>query len=456
MWRRVEGITTDSNGALYLSGDVEAGRAIWGFGPDFVTPRWTIEPPLHSPMLAFSPAGEVLIWNSSRNQAFRAACADGRILGAPLGSEGGALDFRRVDGVCFNPQNNVVTLSDKRLRRFTLDGAEVAAWPEPQSPQDTQKYFWEIGDKPQRFKTDHSFASTGWDGQFYLAGSDGLTCSVARYDASGKRTARATNRVSAVLFARRRVGGSAGPRLSLVDVGVVTRDHDHAHLAVLRLSSDFKTVERLVEASGRRAELNDNLAVAPDGTMFIAGSHGSLYVFRPDGALLFTTKASEPPAFATGATAGRGESLSALARRKHRADRDEDNEPNLTELLLFVGSFFILPFAIYYLGVALGGPRDRAPILGFVGGFFCGATLSGWVGLKRVGWFRVPMAGRWLCGVLGLLLTVSGVMVGAGFDPLGLGYGDSGSSNSGGPTAPTVHGPATAPPKGPAPKPGKK
>lgn len=278
---------------------------------------------------------------------------------------------------------------------------------------------------------------------------------VARYDASGKRVAEAKVPFTYAYPRGRPWADRQGRVYLFVQIGDFTNG-DLATLAVLRLSADFKSIERLVEATGPRRDLAEKLAVGPDGTMFIAGPEGGLHVFRGDGAPLHTTAPpGGPPAFATGSTAGRGESMGSLSGRLKRKERDAAREPDNVELLLFAGSFLVWPFVYSYLVILLLGHRPEGmAMIGIPAGFVFAPAVSGWFGLRRNFWLRVPMPGRWLCGVVSFLMLGTAVVYAAGLDPLGLdGGGDSGKS--GAPTSPAP-GHTAAPAKAPAPKPAKR
>lgn len=99
---------------------------------------------------------------------------------------------------------------------------------------------------------------------------------------------------------------------------------------------------------------------------------------------------------------------------------DHDDDPTGWQMLTFYAVLFGTPAIVYGIGYLLGRPGVGSIIFPLFGGFFAAPAAAGWITRRGFNWWRVGLAARIICGVIGAILVVNGAIYIAGVDLFGM------------------------------------
>lgn len=311
-WESLKDVACDRNGNVYILAELDDELRLWAFDPSFKL-RWqrqgltTGRDQLSEPKMCLTANGYMIVRAERRHSALVISCADGSTaltLGGPEPANATAhgFDLKDCATLTCDVDGTILGAIHKRLLRWTYDGQPVETWPvsgglfsrhhKPQPlyrmgereeriaieasaeyPPDPK----EIGNQPYELDADeYDEIHVGFDGNLiYREGHD-----LAKIDRQGNIIMRVG--LPAEYSHQGRVQSDGYGNTYLLT-------HDSDARKILRISPDGKRVDVAVdgERPGTPIWDGDELAVLPNGTIFVFDSYGSARCFNPDGSLRF-------------------------------------------------------------------------------------------------------------------------------------------------------------------------
>ncbi len=275
-WGAIDAATCDRDGNLYLMNR----DAVACLAPDGTT-RW-VRTQLaldYEPRIAIAADGSVLLWARTRVEAMRLSGVDGTRLDSIGGlpsphATAHSLALGKCRGLATDPDGSIVFINCRRLLRCAADGTGIATWPphkaglfgrtvteklRPLAMDDTECVSVSaLKDYPTIVEEGHVLIDAA--GRLYIGNWGHVAC----FDRTGKRVY--------VTPTNAHLGGvDASGRIYYF------RDAGPHRYAIWRLSPTGEPAIHIPDLEG------GVLAVAPDGTVFVANSESKLRRYAPDG-----------------------------------------------------------------------------------------------------------------------------------------------------------------------------
>jgi len=349
-WRSVGDVAVDAGGNLYMIAELESmgdtcvlsmdrqrrlrwlrsdlnlGRSVsFGDGPFLALSRDDArqQPAAPAPGAPYRGAGtpadpgagggRLYVWSPDKNSLRVLSCRDGADLDKLGGidgrqPQGGAFSLKGYHSLACDIDGTLLAYSDHRkdeagnsyfsLVRYDRDGNIVPTWPEASKPgffgrlarslsgASGTPRFSDLGDRPEKCDDREVVISVGLDGSCYL---QHYGSSVAKYDREGNKVynIRLPDKVSA----QRQICGDAQGRAVLISHSRI-REVDGGRIH--RISADGAQVSVLVKSvlEGGPMGREDQLALAPDGTIYVLAYREKFRVFSAEGEVLEISDAS--------------------------------------------------------------------------------------------------------------------------------------------------------------------
>lgn len=258
--------------------------------------------------------GRVYVWTPDKNSLRVLSCRDGSDLDKLGGidgrqPEGEPFSLKGAQSLACDIDGTLLAYSDHKkddagnsyysLVRYDLDGNILPTWPEASKPGFFGRLarslsgasgppgFSDLGDRPERCDDREVLISVGLDGSYYLRHYG--SC-VAKYDREGNKVYNI--KLPDGISSERQICGDAQGRAVLVSQSRI-REVDAGRIC--RISADGAKVSVLVKSvlEGGPMGYEDQLALGPDGTIYVLDYGGKFRAFSPEGKVLEVSEASK-------------------------------------------------------------------------------------------------------------------------------------------------------------------
>jgi len=306
-WYYIPGFTIDKAGNCYAaSSDDDTGFSVWSFSPDMKT-RWIrkdLKFDEEKTGLALTNDGNLYLWDENKHSLLKISSKDGstimKIEGKdtsddnpyPFNLKGCGTLVSESDGTILALVNNTVVRYSEQGERVQLWGGKTLGLfgsgigdKIPENEAEWAKCVKETHSHPKRIDSDLTKMNIGWDGYLYMIdrSSDGV---VARFDNDGNKLMSVE-----IPLHYKDCFPWADSNGNIYIVGM----KEDGNTNLIRFSPDGKHTETLLTdlKEGGVLDEEDQLALAPDGTIYIYKYYNRLKVFSPDLKMKYRSEQSE-------------------------------------------------------------------------------------------------------------------------------------------------------------------
>jgi hypothetical protein len=307
-WYYIPGFTIDKSGNCYAaSSDDDTGFLVWSFSPDLKT-RWVrkdLKFDEEKTGLALTNDGNLYLWDKNKHSLLKLSSNDGSTILKIEGQEATddnpyPFNLKGCSTLVSDSDGTIMALINNTVARYSEKGERVQLWGGktfglfgsglgdnvPESDPEWAKCVKEIGSHPKRIDSDLTKLNMGWDGYLYMIDSSSSDGVVARFDRDG-------NKLMSVYIPLQNKESFpwADSNGNIYIIG--TKEDSNTNL--IRISPDGKHIETLLTdlKEGGVLDEEDQVALAPDGTIYAYKYYNRLKVFSPDMKMKFRSEQSE-------------------------------------------------------------------------------------------------------------------------------------------------------------------
>ena len=296
-WYYLSDITMDKEGNLYAASSENSDKdfIVWSAGPDLKT-RW-IKDGLKfnndSTGITVTNDGNIYLWDSRKHSLLKLSSETGEVLQKIEGSQPTeenpyAFNLKGCSSLVSCRDGSILALVNNTIARFSADGKRTNLWnglkfgflPSglgkkiPSGDSEYAPHVKEIHSYPKRVDSDFTKLNIGWDGYLYMIDRSSSDGKVAVYDSNGYKIKSYT-----IPLHNKDCKACADKQGNIFIIG--TTNESMTRLIKISPSGHFETLLTDVLEGGVLNQ-EDQLAIAPDGTIYIMKFYNKLKVFTPD------------------------------------------------------------------------------------------------------------------------------------------------------------------------------
>jgi hypothetical protein len=307
-WYRIPGFTIDKDGNCYAaSNDDDTGFIVWSFSSDMKT-RWVrkgLNFDDEKSGLALKYDGNLYLWDGRKHSLLVLSSKDGTTIRKIEGNEPTddnpySFSLKGCTTLVSESDGTILALINNTVVRYNESGERVQLWSGrtlgligsgignkvSQEDDDWAKDVHEAHSHPKRLDSDMTRMNLGWDGYLYMidrSSSDGV---IARYNRDGDKLMSVY-----IPFKYKDCFPWADKDGNMYIVGM--KEDDNTNL--IRITGNGKIVQTLLLdlKEGGVLDEEDQLALAPDGTVYVYKYYNRIKVFSPDMKMIFRSEQSE-------------------------------------------------------------------------------------------------------------------------------------------------------------------
>ena len=307
-WYQIPGFTVDKDGNCYAATfDDDTGFLVWSFSPDMKT-RWVrkgLNFDEEKTGLALKFDGNLYLWDQQKHSLLLLSSENGSTIRKIEGKEPDsdnpyAFSLKGCTTLISDSDGTILALINNTVVRYNETGERVQLWSGksfglfgsgigdkvPQGDSDWTKSVHEAGSHPKRLESDFTKLNIGWDGFLYMidrSSSDGV---IARYNRDGDKLMSVY-----VPLKYKDCMPWADKEGNMYIIGM--KEDDNTNL--IRITANGKTIQTLLTdiKEGGVLDEEDQLGLAPDGTVYIYKYYNRIKVFSPDMKMIFRSEQSE-------------------------------------------------------------------------------------------------------------------------------------------------------------------
>ncbi len=297
-WYYLSDMTADKDGNVYFLTGVEdeSDTMVWSMGKDFKT-RWIYRLAGYSyeeSGMAVSSGGILYVYDKNKHSLLKLSCSKGTVIAKLKGRQEGngdpnSFDMKGCDDLTVDSDGTLLAMIDNKIVRFTDEGKIIPTWGSSEheglfgklsdmlsggsSDDDNNPNLYELKNHPLKIDSDYHYVNSGLDGYMYFiqrGSSDEV--GVAKYDRSGKQIWK---EIVPLNYKDRKHWVDAKGFIYILS------DTTDSKKNVIRYNPGSGAWDTLLKDIREGGVLNEvsNLAVAPEGTIYLAQFDNRLRVF---------------------------------------------------------------------------------------------------------------------------------------------------------------------------------
>lgn len=323
-WYYLSDITIDKEGNLYLASSVngDSDFTVWSLAPDLTT-RWVRDGLYYSheySRLCMTYDNNLYLIDKNKHSLLKLSSQDGSTINKTEGSpDKSKMNLKGCTSVVSCPDKTILAVINHTFARFNEKGERITLWSArklglfssgigdeiPESDSEWAPYVKDIGSSPKRMNGDFTKFTVGWDGYLYMIDRSSSDGEVAKYEMDGTRL---WSKYIPLQYKDCKAGIDGNGNIYVVG----TTKESNTHL--VRLNMDRFEFETLLVDITEGGVLNDEdqIAVAPNGTVYLMKFYNRMKVFSPEMKMIYRSKQSET------------EDNDKIRRKKQAKENDEE------------------------------------------------------------------------------------------------------------------------------------
>jgi len=320
-WYYLSDVTADKNGNLYAAcaGDDEEDFIVWSMSKDLKL-RWIRRGLKYSHEdtgITVTSDGNLYLWDKRKHSLLKLSSKDGtsirKIPGRkPSGDDRYGFSIQNCTSLVSDPDGTILALVNDTIVRYTSEGRRASLWGTaaavreekrgflsklfgfaggagkqvPENESDRAPYIKDIGNRPERIKSEYTRLNMGWDGYLYMIDRSTSEGNAAKYNREGKQLWS----VQIPLYYK-----ECKPCTDQKGNVYILGTNEKSHTNLIQISDEGKQIKTLLTdiKEGGVLDEEDQLAVSPDGMIYILKYYSKLKIFTPDLKMIYRSKQSE-------------------------------------------------------------------------------------------------------------------------------------------------------------------
>jgi hypothetical protein len=306
-WYYIPGFTIDKGGNCYAASadDDDNDVTVWSFSPDLKT-RWVrkgLKSDTEETHLALTNDGNLYMWSKNKHSLLKLSSKDGSTIGKIEGghsSEDEPFDLNGCSTLVCDLDGTILALINNTVARFSPEGKRAELWSGKsfgilgsgigrEVPKDDDEWapcLKEVHSHPKRINSDLTQMNIGWDGYLYMLDKSSSDGEVVKFDRDGNKLLHVL-----VPLNDKDCRPWADKDGNIFIIG--TKEDYNTNL--IKISSDGNQITTLLTdiKEGGVLDEEDQLALAPDGTIYAYKYYNRLKIFTPDLQMKFRSEQSE-------------------------------------------------------------------------------------------------------------------------------------------------------------------
>jgi len=304
-WYNLSDIAIDKEGNLYAASSENSDKdfIVWSIGPDLKT-RW-IKDGLKfnndSTGITVASDGNLYLWDRRKHSLLKLSSKNGDVLekteGKPATSENPyPFNLKGCSSLVSCADGSILALVNNTIARFSQDSKRIDLWSGlkfgffpsglgKKIPDDDSEYapnVYQIHSYPKRIDSDYTRLNIGWDGFLYMIDRSSSDGKVAKFDPSGLKL-----KSYYIPLQHKECKACADKDGNIFIIG--TTDESMTRLIKILPDGEVKTLlTDIIEGGVLNQEYQ--LAIAPDGTIYIMKYNNRIKVFNSDLKMIYISE----------------------------------------------------------------------------------------------------------------------------------------------------------------------
>jgi hypothetical protein len=304
-WYYLSDVAIDSAGNLYFASSVEGDSdfSVWSIAPDLST-RWIrngLRFSHEDTRLCMTYDNNLYLIDKNKHSLLKLSSKDGSTISKTEGSpDKSRMNLKGCTSVVSCPDKSILALINNTFARFNEQGERINLWEArkfglfsagvgddiPESDSEWAPYVKDIGSSPKRLSGDFTKFTVGWDGYLYMIDRSSSDGEIAKYEMDGTRL---WSKYIPLKYKDCKAGIDSDGNIYVVG----TTEDSNTHLVRLNIYNfEFETLLTDITEGGVLHD-EDQLAVAPNGTIYILKFYNRLKIFSPEMKMIYRSKQSE-------------------------------------------------------------------------------------------------------------------------------------------------------------------
>jgi hypothetical protein len=306
-WYYIPGFVIDKDCNCYVASslsDSSSYMSIWSFGPDLKV-RWVrdgLKFDHDRSGMAPSNDGNLYLWSETKHSLLKLSTKDGsdiqKIEGKPLEEDPYGFNMKGCTTLISDSDSSILAIVNNVFARFSPEGKRVTLWNGlkfglfssgkgrkiPGSDSEWAPYVTGIHSMPKRISGDFTRMNIGWDGYLYMIdrSSDGR---IARFDRDGRKL-----KSYSIPLRYKDCMPMADSEGNMYILGA--KEDSNTNLIKITSGGHVETLLTDIKEGGVLDDETD-LALAPDGRIYIYKFYNRLKIFSPDMKMIFRSEQSK-------------------------------------------------------------------------------------------------------------------------------------------------------------------
>lgn len=304
-WYYISDSVCDKHGNLYFATHVDYGGdfKLWSVTHD-LKPRWErndLKLSQEKVGIAITHDGHLYVWDQNKHSLLKISSKDGSTIKKIEGDQNrDRLNMKGCTSLISCPDGTILTIIHNSFARFRENGERVKLWNANkwglfpsgkgnrinENDSEWAPYLKDVGSVPKRISGDFTKMIVGYDGYIYMIDRSSSDGEIAKYDMDGRQL------WSKYIPLNNKDCKPAVDQHSNVYV-IGTDDNSMSRLK--RYNAKAARFDTILKDVLEKSFLNgeDQLVVAPNGTVYAIRYYNRLKVFSPDMKMTFRSKESE-------------------------------------------------------------------------------------------------------------------------------------------------------------------
>src|SRR4030095_14741445 len=293
-WYYLSDITMDKEGNLYAaSATDDSDFSVWSISPNLKT-RWIkydLKYNHETAGITLTSDGNLYLWDERKHSLLKLSSSNGDFIGKiqvkpATAEEPFPFDLKGCNSLVSDSDGNILALINNTFARFSPDGERINLWKGkkfglfgsgigkniPENDSEYAPYLKDVGSFPKRIDSDFTKLNIGWDGYLYMIDKSSSDGEVAKYDSDGTRL---WSKYIPLEYKDCKACTDADGNVYILGR---TKDSNTNLVRLNYGSGNFETLLTDIKEGGVLNE-EDQLAVSPNGTIYIMKYYDKLKVF---------------------------------------------------------------------------------------------------------------------------------------------------------------------------------